>query len=99
MPNMCSYICNDNDMLNKSRYRTACGRIADIPSIGDNKSRWVFCPWCGSPIVYLNPNTGENMFSVCDGCKHKGQYENEVENGYPSPCTGCYRRSVDRFET
>lgn len=33
----------------------------------------------------------------CDGCSSKGHYENEVECGYPSPCTGCVRRAPDNF--
>ena len=35
---------------------------------------------------------------TCEGCKHLGKWENEVEYGYPSPCTGCKRRAVDRYE-
>ena len=34
----------------------------------------------------------------CDGCKHMGIWENEVENGYPSPCTRCKRRASDNYE-
>lgn len=34
---------------------------------------------------------------TCDGCVNKGQYENEVEYGYPSPCTRCKRRSTDNY--
>ena len=34
---------------------------------------------------------------TCEGCQHKGAYENEVEYGYPSPCTCCKRRCVDRY--
>ena len=34
---------------------------------------------------------------TCDGCKHKGQYENEYENGYNSPCTVCKRRARDNY--
>ena len=34
----------------------------------------------------------------CGGCEHRGAYENEVEYGYPSPCTGCRRRAIDRYE-
>ena len=35
---------------------------------------------------------------TCDGCKHKGKWENEVENGYNSPCTICKRRVNDNYE-
>lgn len=34
----------------------------------------------------------------CKGCKHMGLWENEVENGYPSPCTRCKRRASDNYE-
>ena len=39
----------------------------------------------------------ENKALTCDGCEHKGKYEDEYEYGYPSPCTGCKRRSVDYY--
>jgi len=35
---------------------------------------------------------------TCEGCKHLGKWENEVENGYPSPCTLCKRRVEDHYE-
>lgn len=35
---------------------------------------------------------------TCEGCKHLGKWENEVEYGYPSPCTRCKRRVQDHYE-
>lgn len=35
---------------------------------------------------------------TCEGCKHLGKWENEVEYGYPSPCTRCKRRAGDHYE-
>ena len=35
---------------------------------------------------------------TCEGCKHLGKWENEVECGYPSPCTRCKRRTGDHYE-
>lgn len=35
---------------------------------------------------------------TCEGCKHLGKWENEVEYGYPSPCTRCKRRVGDHYE-
>ena len=35
---------------------------------------------------------------TCEGCKHLGKWENEVEYGYPSPCTRCKRRVEDYYE-
>ena len=34
----------------------------------------------------------------CEGCKHLGKWENEVEYGYPSPCTRCKRMAEDHYE-
>lgn len=34
----------------------------------------------------------------CAECKHQGQWENEYEMGYPSPCTECRRRARDNYE-
>jgi hypothetical protein len=34
----------------------------------------------------------------CEGCKHLGKWENEVEYGYPSPCSRCKRRAEDHYE-
>ena len=33
----------------------------------------------------------------CKGCVHDGNYENELEYGYPSPCTKCKRRCIDNY--
>ena len=35
---------------------------------------------------------------TCEGCKHLGKWENEIEYGYPSPCTHCKRRADDHYE-
>lgn len=35
---------------------------------------------------------------TCEGCKHLGKRENEVEYGYPSPCTHCKRKVEDYYE-
>ena len=43
----------------------------------------------------------ENKPLTCEGCESQGKYENEVEYGYPSPCTRCARRAIDnhRYKT
>ena len=41
----------------------------------------------------------ENKPLTCDGCEHLGEYENEAEYGYPSPCTACQRRAVDNYRS
>ena len=35
---------------------------------------------------------------TCEGCRNLGKWENEVEYGYPSPCTRCKRRVEDNYE-
>jgi hypothetical protein len=35
----------------------------------------------------------------CDGCDNRGKFENEIEYGYPSPCTICRRKCVDNYQT
>ena len=34
----------------------------------------------------------------CKGCIHNDNYENELEYGYPSPCTKCKRRCIDNYQ-
>ena len=34
----------------------------------------------------------------CEGCIQYGLWENEIEYGYPSPCTRCKRRANDNYE-
>ena len=34
----------------------------------------------------------------CDGCKHLGMFENEIEYGYTCPCLRCVRRMEDNYE-
>lgn len=34
----------------------------------------------------------------CDGCKHLGMFENEIEYGYSCPCLRCIRRVDDNYE-
>lgn len=36
-------------------------------------------------------------YKSCEGCKHKGKWENEIEYGYNSPCTNCMRRLNDNY--
>jgi hypothetical protein len=35
----------------------------------------------------------------CDGCAEWGKWENEIEYGYPSPCTKCKRRCTDNWRS
>ena len=44
------------------------------------------------------PKPSAQSEHTCVGCKHNGMWENEVEYGYPSPCTKCRRRMNDNYE-
>ena len=35
---------------------------------------------------------------TCNGCKHYGKWEDEIENGYNCPCIRCARRGIDNYE-
>lgn len=39
----------------------------------------------------------EHAAEKCDGCTESGKWEDEVEYGYPSPCTLCKRRCADNW--
>lgn len=56
----------------------------------------------GEGIVIAVRKRIEQLPSVqpetCEGCKHFGKWEDEVEYGYPSPCTRCKRRVGDHYE-
>ena len=40
----------------------------------------------------------EQEWNYCEGCKHRGMWENEVEYGYNSPCTNCTVRVPSNYE-
>ena len=63
-----------------------CGLVAILPQHG-----------CGNEHITAWNTRPEPRVLSCEGCKHKGQYENEIEYGYPSPCAGCKRRAQDRY--
>lgn len=57
--------------------------------------------WCISLIDDKEPlyeNCPAAQPETCEGCKHLGKWENEVECGVPSPCTYCKRRDDDYYE-
>jgi hypothetical protein len=54
------------------------------------------------PIIVLGLEKAKEIIlseqkEPCKGCQHDGEYENEVEYGYPSPCTQCKRRCSDNY--
>ena len=52
--------------------------------------------WSSDELAILTVPSAQT--ETCDGCKHKGEWENEVEYGYNSPCTICKRRVNDNYE-
>ena len=49
-------------------------------------------------IEALPPAQPEQEWNYCEGCKHRGMWENEVEYGYNSPCTNCTVRVPSNYE-
>ena len=48
--------------------------------------------------IRIVSNLPSAQTETCEGCKHLGKWENEVEYGYSSPCTRCKRRVNDNYE-
>jgi len=74
-----------------------------IRTDGDTISRQALCEYAlNQKDKSVTPNDIMRFPSVqpetCEGCKHLGKWENEVEYGYPSPCTRCKRRVNDNYE-
>lgn len=72
--------------------------LDDIDVVGRDREKY---SW-GLGLIESNINDIEELPSTqpetCEGCKHLGKWENEVEYGYPSPCTRCKRRVEDHYE-
>lgn len=84
------------DAINE--YATACGGNTGRKTMGAEREKAVVaCEKAMEQIVYNCRSALENKPLTCDGCVHKGCWENEVEYGYPSPCTTCTRRTVDNY--
>ena len=57
-----------------------------------------FSEWLAEYLVdHLPTLTHPNEPLTCEGCAEFGQWENEYEYGYPSPCTFCKRRACDNY--
>lgn len=87
-----------------------CGGAPELHSNSDKTLWGVFCPTCGAQTAHEGfrseggATTAWNLRAqpaneplTCEGCVNKGQYENELEYGYPSPCTRCKRRNTDNY--
>lgn len=91
----------ENDLISRQAARHALCKAVhngeDVPCENQTAS----CLWTGTRVCdfvreidALPPARPE----TCEGCKHLGKWENEVEYGYPSPCTRCRRRAEDHYE-
>ena len=92
-------MCNDNRFELVAKYKakliesTNIGTSADEMAVIDNI---LFRMWQMGWLDRLEQPTVDAV--SCEGCTHKGKWENEYENGYPSPCTKCKRRALDNWE-
>lgn len=72
--------------------------LDDMDVVGTDREKY---SW-GLRLIESNIKDIEELPSVqpetCEGCKHLGKWENEVEYGHPSPCTRCKRRVGDHYE-
>lgn len=66
----------------------------DIVGVGElNISS--MCKDVASRLRYLN---NPNRVLMCEHCAHNGEFEMEVGNGHPSPCTTCRVKYFDNFK-
>ena len=87
------YFCADRKRGTMTRVETIKWLESLKKEIGkvENHTLWHYAETIDTAIGALSEDD-------CTGCKHQGQWENEYEMGYPSPCTGCRRRAKDNYE-
>ena len=84
-------------------------RIKRLPSVHPGCDEWCtdckeydqqkhYCPRFCRVIRKTVEELKSEQPETCEGCKHLGKWENEVEYGYSSPCTCCKRRAEDHYE-
>lgn len=86
-----------NDYISRQAAIDAASSLCDDCDSGYCGSCRVNYPGEGDVIKALK-DLPPAQPETCEGCKHLGKWENEVEYGYPSPCTRCKRRVEDRYE-
>ena len=79
---------NSSDCISR---QAAISHVDDVPYIKDHPNVGLLWKAWIESLPSAQPET-------CEGCKHSGKWEDEVENGYPSPCTRCKRRVGDHYE-
>lgn len=80
-------------------------RQAAIDKLNERQKKLIYCFGFENDMVKIM-NIAKSIINAmpsaqpdsCEGCKHMGLWENEVENGYSSPCTICKRRASDNYE-
>lgn len=75
-----------NDLISRQEAINAINELHDKPNA-----------WLDLAVDTLENLPSEEP-KTCEGCRHLGKWENEVENGYSSPCTLCKRRVNDNYE-
>ena len=85
-----------NDLISKQ---------AAIDKINERQRKLIYCFGFENDMVKIMDIAKGIIIAIppaqpktCEGCKHLGKWENEVEYGYPSPCTRCRRRVEDYYE-
>ena len=102
----CSETPNSSDLISRqaaidavSVGKEALSRVLDeIDVVGTDREKY---SW-GLGLIESCIKDIEELPSAqpetCEGCKHLGKWENEVEYGCSSPCTRCKRRVMDNYE-
>ena len=84
----------DADAL-KELFSEVIGHIAKKPEMNGNLEHMIRA---SAMVIQMIDDAPTVQPETCEGCKHLGKWENEVEYGYPSPCTRCKRRVNDNYE-
>ena len=90
-------------MTNKKSTEThaethACDLISRRAAINALRDEFKRIPTTAIRAMYVVKHLPPAEPETCEGCKHLDKWENEVEYGYPSPCTRCKRRVEDHYD-
>ena len=91
--------------LKEAQTGDTISRQAAIDKINERQRKLIYCFGFDNDMVKIMDIARNIVIAIpsaqpqtCEGCKHFGKWENEVEYGYPSPCTRCKRRVEDHYE-
>ena len=96
----------DEDLIERQAAIEALDQIFDrceeieahLPEGDPDRTGYKMYPDYMTVWKYLHQLSSAQPESNCLGCKHAGMWEDEVEYGYPSPCTRCKRMANDNYE-